>query len=159
MLERKGRIMEQPADTTRWVLIRDLLIFQLKLALDGLKSVALFQLSTVAALLDVLFFWNKSPSLFYRVLRISEHFDLWLNLYGSAADAERTADGLFGASEAGSDSLLGELEALVRERGGNRPRGDGGGSASPAGTRSRKAGVDGAPPAGWGGEMPTAASV
>ena len=151
--------MEHAADTSRWVLIRDLLIFQLKLALDGLKSVALFQLSTVAALLDVFFFWNRSPRLFYRVLRISEHFDLWLNLYGPSADAERTADGLFGASEAGSDSLLGELESLVRKRSGNRPRGDGEGVASAARSGSREAGVDGAPPAGLGSEIPTAAAV
>ena len=156
--------MEHAADTSRWVLIRDLLIFQLKLALDGLKSVALFQLSTVAALLDLLLFWNKSPPLFYRVLRVSEHFDLWLNLYGPAADAERTTDGLFGASEAGSDSLLGELEALVRKRSGaparNRTRvAEDVESVSPAGAEFREVSVDGAPPAGLGSEIPTAAAV
>ena len=36
-----------------------------------------------------------------------------MNLFGAAEQAEATADGLFGASRAGSDSLLGKLEAIV----------------------------------------------
>jgi hypothetical protein len=105
----------------RGVLIRDLLIFQLKLVLDGAKGVLVFQLSIGAAVID---FILGRPALFYRVLRFSERFDLWLNLYGAAEAAaegasEGTAegsDGLFGASRAGSDSLLGKLEELVKQR-------------------------------------------
>jgi hypothetical protein len=105
----------------RGVLIRDLLIFQLKLVLDGAKGVLVFQLSIGAAVID---FILGRPALFYRVLRFSERFDLWLNLYSAAEGAaeganEGTAegaDGLFGASRAGSDSLLGKLEELVKQR-------------------------------------------
>jgi hypothetical protein len=100
----------------RRILIRDLLIFQLKLVLDALKDVLLIKLSIFAALFDVLFGRRGRPLLFYGVLRLSERFDLWLNLYGPAMDAEQMADGLFGASEAGSDSLVGQLEELVQRR-------------------------------------------
>lgn len=99
---------------TRWVLLRDLLIFQAKLVLDGFKDIALLQLSIVAATLDLVLAGRTPPRLFYRVLRISERFDLWINLHAAAESAELTDDGLFGASEAGSDSLLGKLEAWVR---------------------------------------------
>jgi hypothetical protein len=108
--------MNAQGHTSAAVLIRDLLIFQLKLVLDGLKDLVLIQLSLGAVLFDLLFGRPGRASLFYGVLRLSERFDLWLNLYGAARNAERTEDGLFGASRAGSSSLLGRLEEVVRNR-------------------------------------------
>ena len=69
-----------------------------------------------AALFDLLFGRPGRPLLFYSVLRLSERFDLWLNVYGAADKAEMDEDGLFGASRAGSDSMLGKLEEIVRHR-------------------------------------------
>ena len=112
----RERPMEPLINNGHRVLYRDLMIFQLKLFLDGLKGFFLMQLSIGAALIDLLFGRQGRPLLFYRVLRLSERFDLWLNLYGPAANAEKTADGLFGASAAGSNSLLGKLEQLVRNK-------------------------------------------
>ena len=103
---------------TRPVMLRDLAIFLIKLALDGLKDLILIQLALGAALLDLLSGGGKKQRLFYSVLRLSERFDLWLNLNGAMermeAGDEINDDGLFGASEAGSDTLLGKLEELVR---------------------------------------------
>lgn len=92
----------------RSALVRDLLIFVLKLWLDGLKDVVLFPVALGTASIDFVF---RTRS-FYRVLRAGERFDLWLNLFGAARSAGRNVDGLFGASEAGSPTLLGELEQL-----------------------------------------------
>ena len=47
-------------------------------------------------------------------MRVSERLDLWLNLHGTAEGAESDADGLFGRSEAGSDTMLGRLDQPVR---------------------------------------------
>lgn len=98
------------------VLIRDLLILQLKLLLDAVKDVLLIKLALWAVIFDVLFGRPGRPLLFYGVLRLGERFDLWLNLYGPARSAEASEDGLFGASAAGADTLLGKLEELVRGR-------------------------------------------
>ena len=98
---------------TRPVLIRDFLIFQLKLVLDGFKDVFLLQASIVAVVLD-LFFGGKRNRIFHRVMRLGERIDLWLNLHGAIKRAAETGDGLFGGSEAGSDSLLGKIEQVVR---------------------------------------------
>ena len=95
-------------------LVRDLLIFQLKLVLDGLKDVALIQISLVAAIYDLLFGRPDRPAVFYNVLRLSERLDLWMNLYGASRGAEADQDGLFGTSRAGEDTMLGKLEELVR---------------------------------------------
>ncbi len=110
--------MAQVAGVSRWVIIRDLALLQLKLFLDGLVDVTLVPLSISAAIVELLIGGEQRGRLFYSVLRLGERVDLWLNLYGASRRAD--ADGLFGGSRAGSDSLLGELE--MRLRGGDEPR-------------------------------------
>lgn len=106
--------MNAVAAARKGTLVRDLLIFQLKLVLDGVKGVALFQISLFAAVFDLLFSRPGRPLVFYNVLRLAEKIDLWLNLYGASRHAEENGDGLFGASRAGDDTMLGKLEELVR---------------------------------------------
>ncbi len=106
------------AGVPRWVIVRDLAIFQLKLFLDGLVDLVLSPLAIAAACVEILLVGRRRGRLFYAVLRIGERADLWLNLYGASRTAD--ADGLFGGSRAGSDTLLGELEQRIR--GGDRPR-------------------------------------
>ncbi|MEW5930182.1 MAG: hypothetical protein AB1941_22215 [Gemmatimonadota bacterium] len=103
-------------EMTRGVLVRDLVLFQIKLVLDSLKDLALFQASIVAAVIDVVFMPVTRGRLFYGVLRFSERADLWLNLYGASEGAQGDADGLFGRSRAGAPSYLGKLEQMVREK-------------------------------------------
>ena len=100
----------------RQVTLRDFMIFQLKLALDGLKDVIVFQVSIFAMIVDFFSGRGEKPRWFYSVVRASERFDRWLDLHGAMQriDAGETRDGFFGASEAGSDSLLGEIEQIVR---------------------------------------------
>ncbi len=106
---------------TRLVLIRDFVIFLIKLVLDALKDGFLFHAAIVAVVLD-LFFSGRRRRIFYAVMKLGERFDLWLNLHGAlSAEDTGNADGLFGASKAGSDNLLGKLEQAVR--GGDEPRG------------------------------------
>ena len=96
-----------------WVILRDLAIFQVKLALDGLKDVVLSPLSLAAAVVGVLLPGARPGRLFYAVLRLGERFDRWLSLFGAAEKADALEDGLFGASRAGSPSMLGRLERVV----------------------------------------------
>jgi len=107
-------------EATRSVTLRDFLIFQTKLLLDGVKDVAVFNLSVLAFVVDLVSGRGRRPRYFYAVLRLSERFDLWLNLHGPAEAADDDADGLFGVSEAGSPTLLGFLEKVIR--GGDEPR-------------------------------------
>jgi hypothetical protein len=99
---------------SRGVVLRDLLIFQLKLALNGVKDVFVLQASIGAAVIDIILGQRKRTVLFYKVLEWSERGDLWLNLYG-AAGAAHDRDGLFGRSKSGADSLLGQIEEMVRK--------------------------------------------
>ncbi len=104
---------------SRVVLLRDFLIFWAKLWLDGFKDLILIQLSIVAVVVD-LFFGGTRKRLFYRVMQFGERIDLWLNLHGALSKGDGTGDGLFGASRAGANTMLGKLEQAVR--GGDEPR-------------------------------------
>ena len=105
---------------TRGVTLRDFAIFQIKLVLDGSKDAVVFGLSIGAMILDFIAGRGRRPRLFYSVMKMSEKFDLWLNLHASLEKIDETDDGLFGASEAGEDTLLGQIEQLVR--GGDEPK-------------------------------------
>ena len=107
---------------SRSVTLRDFAIFQMKLFLDGMKDFVAIWLSTGAILLDFIAGRGKKPRLFYSVVRASERFDKWINLHSVVQRMEETGtdDGLFGASTAGDDSLIGQIEQLVR--GGDTPR-------------------------------------
>ncbi len=122
---------------SRGVTLRDFLIFQLKLFLDGLKDFVAIWLSVGAIVLDFIAGRGKRPRLFYSVVRASERFDRWINLHSviENIDAQESEDGFFGGSRAGDDTLIGKIEQIVR--GGDEPAG------SPAGrSRSRTTGED-----------------
>jgi hypothetical protein len=110
--------MQNPEHEARRVIVRDLLIFLVKVGLDGVKGIVVTQVAIGAALMDLVLGGGRRGHRFYAVLRYSERFDLWLNLYGAAAGAERSGDGLFGASRSGSDTMLGKLEEMM---GGDTP--------------------------------------
>jgi len=105
---------------SRSVLLRDFFIFQLKLWLDGFKDLLMIQLSLVAVVID-LFFGGTRKRIFYKVIKLGERIDLWLNLHGALSKGDGAGDGLFGASRAGTKTMLGQLEQAVR--GGDEPRG------------------------------------
>lgn len=98
------------------VVLRDLLIFQLKLFIDGLADLVVAQLALLAVLIDLLLPAERKGQRFYWIMARAERFDRWLSLYGAADRADLEEDGLFGASQAGADSLLGRLEAYVTGR-------------------------------------------
>ena len=107
---------------SRGVTVRDFMIFQLKLFLDGIKDFAAMWLSLFAIILDFIAGRGKRPRLFYSVVRASERWDQWINLHSviEHMDESETEDGMFGVSKAGDDTFVGKIEQLVR--GGDRPR-------------------------------------
>jgi hypothetical protein len=98
---------------TRWVILRDLGIFQVKLFLDGAKDLILVPLSIGAVALDLFLPGARPGQRFYTVMRLGEKYDRWLSLFAAADKADALDDGLFGASRAGSPSFIGRLEEIV----------------------------------------------
>lgn len=108
--------MEQPVRRSRGVLVRDLVIFQIKLLLDGLKDLIVAQVALGAAIFDIVAPGPEVGHRFYAVMSLGERFDGWLSLHGDVESAAKHADGLFGASRAGTGTLLGKIEEWVTGR-------------------------------------------
>lgn len=93
----------------RFGVFRDVVVFQVKLVVDGLRDLLLSPLSIGAALIDLLIPGDDGGKRFYSVVRFGRRTEQWINLFG-AADAIDPE-----ASPQGVDVLLNELEALVRD--------------------------------------------
>lgn len=95
------------------VLLRDLVIFQIKLVLDGLKDLVLMPLTIVAAAIDIVFPGRRPGHRFYLVMALGERFDRWLNLFSASDRADASKDGLFGRGRPGRNTMLGEIEEVL----------------------------------------------
>ncbi|MDE3014914.1 MAG: hypothetical protein OXU33_12665 [Gemmatimonadota bacterium] len=114
---------------SRNVTLRDFGIFQAKLFLDGMKDLVAFNLSIVAIVLDFISGRGKRPRLFYSVVRASERFDRWLNLHSvvtrmderlnsvvTRMDERLSDEGLFGVADEDDDTIVGEIERLIKSQ-------------------------------------------
>jgi hypothetical protein len=73
----------------RWHLIRDVLVFQLKLVLDGVRDVILSPISLIAALLDLATGGERrNGGAFYSLLRFGHRTDRWINLFGATGPSD-----------------------------------------------------------------------
>ncbi len=61
--------------------LHDVLLFQFKLVVDGLKDLCLAQVAVGAALIDLIRRDGSPGRRFYGVVRLSERFDGWLDLH------------------------------------------------------------------------------
>lgn len=85
---------------TRWRLVRDVAVFQLKLGMEAVLDLTLIPASLAAAALDLLLGNWRRPRWFHAVLRFGERCEHRIDLWGVAAP--------------GSDALQSEVDALVR---------------------------------------------
>ena len=102
---------------SRWTLMRDVAVLQLKLVLDGLRDALLLPVSLFVALLDVLGVGPRAGRQFYALLEWGRRTEYWINLFG-ATDHVRA---LTSSPRPGVDALVDRLERLAvqeYERGG-----------------------------------------
>ncbi len=100
----------------RMPVIRDFVIFQLKLLLDGMKDVLAIKLSIVAIVIDIITGHRRDPKFFYLVVRGSRRFENWLGLHRLKGLAERDSRIDAPSFESGipdADALLSSAEDLV----------------------------------------------
>ncbi len=100
-------------DHPRRVLVRDFVIFELKLLLDSLKSLLITQVAIAAFIIDLVRPGGRDYKVFYRVMDFGERLDQWLSLYGATRHAAEDPEGLMGESREGSPTMLGQLEHVV----------------------------------------------
>lgn len=98
--------------------MRDVIVFQGKLFIDGLKDIVLAPVSAVAAIAGLLFARKRPGRTFYEVLRMGRTFDRWINLFG-ALEGD-SSDAVHGGSQTASgdgfDAYVRRLEAVLVEQ-------------------------------------------
>jgi hypothetical protein len=92
--------------TSRTKIVRDVLIFQAKLWLEGFKDFVLMPLSLGAAVIDLVFQRSGQQGTLYSVMRMGDRFEQWVHLY-AALEAE--------SDDGGGESDLRSLDQLLNE--------------------------------------------
>ncbi|MDE0074455.1 MAG: hypothetical protein OXR82_00840 [Gammaproteobacteria bacterium] len=95
---------------TRSVAFRDFVVFQVKLALDGVKDAVLMSLSVIAIVIDMIAGGGRRPRRFYAVIRLCSRFDRWLRLHSTKGFAE-TGE-LLWPDQPGTGAGIGERRML-----------------------------------------------
>lgn len=110
-----GSQLPVPAD--RGVVIRDFIVFQVKLVADGLKDFVAINLSVVAIVIDLLTGRGSNPRFFYAVVRLSRRFEGWLALHRmrGLSDAD-DQDALSRLEAPDADELIDQFEGLVQRK-------------------------------------------
>ena len=100
---------------SRWDLIRDAVVFQLKLVVDGMRDLILLPVSVVAALMSLLQSGDRAGSEFYRLVALGKRTEKWINLFGAAEHMpEAPEDGALAGQSL--DKLVDKVESMVREQ-------------------------------------------
>lgn len=94
---------------SRWQTFRDVLVFQGKLVVDGLRDVLLSPVSIAAALIDLVVPGDDKGRRFYAVVKFGRRTEEWINLFGAADRHEPDFD------PKGIDAVIDELEKAVRD--------------------------------------------
>ncbi len=85
---------------TRWRLLRDVVVFQIKLGMEAVLDITLIPVSLAAAALDLLLGNWRRPRWFHAVLRFGERCEHRINLWGIATP--------------GVDSPQSEVDVVIR---------------------------------------------
>src|SRR5678815_5566671 len=101
---------------TRWELIRDVLVLQLKLAVDAVRDLILSPVSLVAGVVDLLTGGERPGRFFYSVLIAGRRTEEIINLFGEADRVMPRSAGDSSADAASIDSLVTRLEKMIVEQ-------------------------------------------
>lgn len=94
---------------SRLRLVRDVVVFQVKLGAEALLDLTLIPVSLAAAGIDLLLGNWRQPRWFHAVLRFGERCERRIDLWGVAADAD--------VADVEIDAVMRSIETLIRQPG------------------------------------------
>ena len=97
----------------RWMLIRDIAVFQVKLVVDGFRDLLLVPISIGAGVISLFKPGARPGSEFYDLLRVGRRSEHWINLFGAADHAREPNLGEQLFPEDDMDSLVKRVESFV----------------------------------------------
>ena len=109
-----NELPEPPEQPDRRTLVRDVLVFQFKLVVDGLRD---FFLVPVAFFAGLLSFVNTKDGVpgpqFYNLLQLGKQSEEWIDLFGAMRNAPPEIRGRANFPEENMDQLLERIETFV----------------------------------------------
>lgn len=111
--EHDAVVQAPPPRVTKSQLIRDLIVFQVKLFVDGLRDVVLIPVSFVAGIISLVRTGNEAGSEFYEVVAFGRQTERSINLFEAADRIETSSDE---GDIPELDGLVGDVERYVRDR-------------------------------------------
>jgi hypothetical protein len=97
---------DKPDQATRWRLLRDVILFQIKLGMEAALDITLIPVSLAAAALDLVLGNWRRPRWFHAVLRFGERCERRIDLWGVPTPGSETP-----LSDA--DAIMRSIEALI----------------------------------------------
>lgn len=94
--------------------LRDVLLFQFKLVVDGLKDLCLAQVALGAAMIDFVRRDGSPGRRFYGVVRLSDRFDGWLDLHEPLTRVPEDTPDFAPSAGRGVDDLVDGVEISAR---------------------------------------------
>jgi hypothetical protein len=91
---------------TRWRIVRDVAVFQLKCGLEAVLDLTLIPMSLAAAGVDLLVGNWRRPRFFHTVLRFGERCEDWIDLWGVSPND-------MAESRPGVDAVMQNIEAVI----------------------------------------------
>jgi len=121
----KGNKWMKEPDISRWTLIRDMLIFQAKLAMDAVRDLLLSPVSIVCGLIDIFNGHPISKSYFHKLMDLGQKSDSWLNLFGNHnhnrshsehGESSNITEQQHAKPEVSVDHLFCQVESILKEQ-------------------------------------------
>ena len=101
-------------DPSRWNLIRDIAVLQVKLLVDGLRDVILVPASLIAGFVSLVKHDNGRPGpQFYRLLGAGKESERWINLFGAYSNRPDSMDDHDRFGDMDIDDLVSRVETYV----------------------------------------------
>lgn len=110
---------------TRWALIKQSVVFQIKLAFDAVRDLFLSPISLVFALIDILKSNPNDRTLFHQLMLFGRKTDTWINLFSQhqhqhQQEQHKSAENIPSTEgenqEKTFDQLLNNLEQAIQEQ-------------------------------------------
>ena len=110
-MDNEEEVSTPAVDVTKGEMLRDALIFQIKLVIDGIRDFILIPVSLIATVMSLLKPGAKAGSEFYDVVAFGRDTEHKINLFGAADRIEVPAD-KFDSPDL--DTLVDQVESYMR---------------------------------------------
>jgi hypothetical protein len=108
--------MKEP-ENARWPIIRDVFIFQVKLAIDAIRDLLLSPVSIICGLADLIKGNSASQSYFHKLMNFGHQTDSWLNLFGNNShDNSSISAHQKETTDTNVDQLFSQVESLLKDQ-------------------------------------------